>query len=356
MLQTLWTGGRRNIVRVRLKGLNSRRKKLADGTWKTYWYAWKGGPPLPGEPGTPEFMAAFNAAASAKVAMPSGVLKFVIMRYEDSAEFGQLAARTKSDYLKHLDAIEREFGTFPIEGLKSKRARVIFSEWKDKLAKRSLRQADYAWTVFARCLSWALKRGLIEANPLERGGRLYRASRAENVWTDDEEARFLAVASPQLRLAFLLAVWTGQRQGDLLSLAWSAYDGAKIRLLQSKGKVRVVIPVAAPIKALLDAEKRRSTIMLTQRNGKPWTEEGFRSSWRKAVIRAGITGRTFHDIRGTAVTRLALAGATEAEIVTLTGHSLRDVRSILDANYLQRDPKLAESAIAKLERRTKIPD
>jgi hypothetical protein len=56
---------------------------------------------------------------------------------------------------------------------------------------------------------------------------------------------------------------------------------------------------------------------------------------------------------GTAVTRLAIVGCTEAEIATITGHSLRDVRSILDANYLHRDPALAESAIKKLERGTK---
>jgi hypothetical protein len=61
---------------------------------------------------------------------------------------------------------------------------------------------------------------------------------------------------------------------------------------------------------------------------------------------------TFNDLRGTAVTRLAIAGCTEAEIVTITGHSLRDVRSILDAHYLSRDPALAESAIRKLEQGT----
>ena len=329
-------------MRVRLKGLNSRRKRLADGTWKTYWYAWKGGPRIDAEPGTPEFMAAFTALGSAKVALPSGVLKGVFMRYQDSAEFAQLAARTQLDYQKHLLAIDIEFGTFPIEGLKNRRARAIFYEWKDRLAKKSLRQADYAWTIFARCLSWALKRGLVEVNPLERGGRLYRATRAERVWTDDDEAKFMAVASPQLRLAFTLAIWTGQRQGDLLRLTWSGYDGKTIRLKQGKTGTRVVLPVAAQLRALLDAELRRSPIILTQRSGKPWTAEGFSSSWRKAVKRAKISGLTFHDIRGTAVTRLALAGATEPEIVTITGHSLRDVRSILDAHYLNRDPKLAE--------------
>ena len=38
--------------------------------------------------------------------------------------------------------------------------------------------------------------------------------------------------------------------------------------------------------------------------------------------RAGIVGVTFNDLRGTAVTRLALAECTEAEIATITGHSL----------------------------------
>jgi predicted transcriptional regulator len=51
-----------------------------------------------------------------------------------------------------------------------------------------------------------------------------------------------------------------------------------------------------------------------------------------------------------------LAGCTEAEIAAITGHTLRDVRSILDANYLHRDPALAEAAIRKLEARTKTPN
>ena len=78
----------------------------------------------------------------------------------------------------------------------------------------------------------------------------------------------------------------------------------------------------------------------------------FRASWRKACARAGIVGVTFHDLRGTAVTRLALAGCTEAEIATITGYSLRSVRAIIDTHYLARDSALGDNAIAKLERRT----
>ena len=114
----------------------------------------------------------------------------------------------------------------------------------------------------------------------------------------------------------------------------------------------MVVPVGTPLKAALNATTKRSTIILTTADGKPWTAAGFRASWRKACAKAGIEGVTFNDLRGTAVTRLALAECTEAEIATITGHSLRDVRSILDAHYLHRDPALAESAIRKLEKRT----
>ena len=44
-------------MRLRLKGINSITKRLANGSVRTYWYAWKGGPPLRGAPGTPEFVA-----------------------------------------------------------------------------------------------------------------------------------------------------------------------------------------------------------------------------------------------------------------------------------------------------------
>jgi integrase len=147
-------------------------------------------------------------------------------------------------------------------------------------------------------------------------------------------------------LPLTLALWTGQRQGDLLRLTWSAYDGNKIILRQSKTGARVSIPAGSPLKAALDATPKESPVILLSTDNKPWTEDGFRSSWRKACQAVGIRGVTFNDLRGTAVTRLAFAGCTEAEIVAITGHTLRDVRSILDAHYLHR----------KLEARTKTPN
>jgi integrase len=344
-------------MRVRLKGINSVRKRLADGTTKTFWYAWKGGPPLRGEPGSPEFVAAYNAAVATKVVPARGALFGVLQQYQDSEGFRGLAASTKRSYVALIKRVEKAFGDFPLAALTDRRSRGVFMAWRDKIAVASgRRQADYAWTVLARVLSWAEDRGLVAANPCAKGGRLYRGSRADKVWTADDEANFLVKAPAHLHLPLMLAIWTGQRQGDLLRLTWSAYDGTHIRLRQSKTKARVVIPVGAPLKAMLDATPRRSPVVLVNSEGKPWSSDGFRGSWRKACAAASIVGLTFHDLRGTAVSRLALAGCTDAEIATPTGHSLRDVHAILDAHYLNRDPALAESAVRKLESRTKTPN
>jgi integrase len=344
-------------MRVRLKDINRVTKRLADGTPRTYYYAWKGGPPLRGEPGTPGFIASYNEAVASKKTPPLGRLLSVLQAFQDSEDFRDgIAPRTRADYIGKIKLIEKAFGDFPLSAMTDARTRGIFKEWRERLAVASRRQADYAWVVLARVLSWGMDRGLVPANPCARGGRLYRGSRAESIWTPADEAAFLERAPAHLHLPLLLALWTGQRQGDLLRLPWSAYDGTHIRFRQSKGGKRVVIRVGAPLKAALDATPKRSTIILTNSDGKPWTPDGFRASWSKACKTAGVVGVTFHDLRGTAVTRLALAECTEAEIATITGHSLRGVRAIIDTHYLARDPALGESAIRKLERGTKAPN
>jgi integrase len=336
---------------IRAKGIHWSLCTLADGSRKIYWYAWKNGPRLVGEYGSPEFIASYNAAIATKVATPEGRLLALIQAYQKTEGFRGRRERTRADYIKHIVKIEQKFGDMPIKALADPRTRGILLDWRDELAVSSKRQADYTWTVLAKILSTAKDRGKITVNPCERGGRVYHGTRVDFVWSEDDEAAFLATAPAHLHLPLLLGLWTGQRQGDLLRLPWSAYNGQEVRLRQSKTSARVVIPIGAPLKAMLDATPRQSPIILVNSDDRPWTPDGFRASFFKARDAAGISGVTFNDLRGTAVTRLALVGCTEPQIVAITGHSMSDVRSILDAHYLHRDPELAREAIHKLEMR-----
>jgi integrase len=322
---------------------------LADGTEKIYWYAWKNGPRLVGEYGSPEFIASYNKAIASKVIAPDGRLQALIEAYQKTEDFRGLRNRTRTDYIKHIAKIEQKFGDMPIKALADPRTRGILLDWRDELAVSSKRGADYTFSVLAKILSTAKDRGKITVNPCERAGRVYHGTRIDSIWSEDDEAAFLATAPTHLHLPLLLGLWTGQRQGDLLRLTWSAYDGQWIKLKQSKTGERVLIPVGAPLKAMLDATPRQSPIILVNSEGRPWTSDGFRTSFFRARNAAGISGLTFHDLRGTAVTRLALGGCTEPQIAAITGHALSDVRSILDAHYLHRDPALAREAISRLE-------
>lgn len=338
---------------VVLKGIHKVKKRLANGETRVHFYAWRGGPAIHAKPGTPEFVREYHDAHASLRQPRAGTFMTVIAQYKASPEFTGLAESSRRAYLGYIKLIENEFGDLPLAALADRRVRGEFKGWRDSFAATP-RKADYAWTTLARIMSFAKDRGIIASNPCERGGRLYVADRTDKVWGETEIAAVLSAASPEIRLALMLALWTGQRQGDLLRLPWSSYDGSHLRLRQSKTGRRIAMPAGMPLKMLLDGTERRSPLILTNSYDRAWTSDGFRTSWSKACARAGVSGLTFHDLRGSAVVRLALAEATVPQIATFTGHSLKDVEAILDAHYLGRDVQLAEAAVLKLEKRTKL--
>jgi len=165
------------------------------------------------------------------------------------------------------------------------------------------------------------------------------------IWLPEDIEAFMAAASPEMQFAMVLALHTGQRQADILRLAWSQYDGASITLRQGKarqlGRAAPVIriPCTKALKATFDAARRRAAVMLTTKTGLPFKKRYFSDQWEYTCKAAGIDHLHFHDIRGTTVTMLAEAGCTLPEIVAITHHSLRRAQDILE-KYLARTSRL----------------
>jgi len=282
-------------MRVNLKGVHTTYKRLADGTLKKYYYAWKGGPRIDAEPGSAEFVRLYGEVSGQRN-RSTATLARLIDYFKDSSEYTELSKSSKRNYDLYLGLLERKFGPMPIAAIEDKRARGDFKEFRDSFSTTP-RKADYVWTTLARVLSVAKDRGKISVNVCERGGRLYESDRAEIIWGADDIREFCAVASPELQAALLLALWTGQRQGDLLRLTLAAYDGTHIRLKQSKSNSRIKVLAGAPLKSWLDGrmEKKLDAVtILTNSRGQPWTEDGFRTSWDKAFkkINLGICTST----------------------------------------------------------------
>lgn len=319
-------------------GVHVVHRRLATGKVASYHYAWRGGPRINAEPDTHEYLVEYTRLTrDRKETKRDGLLPELVFHYRRSPLFTGLSDDTKRSYDAAIDDIEAEFCDMPIDAISARGARSTFLEWRDQFSETP-RKADMLITVLARILSFAADREMIDRNPLERVGKLSHGTRRDAIWTDEMIAAFNKEASPALQLVMELARWTGQRQGDLIRLPWSAYDGAHIKLRQSKTGRMVRVKVYDELRAKLDATKREAvTILTTGRGKRSWTSSGLRASWRKACERAGIEGVTFHDLRGTFVTLAYRNGAAITEIAEVTGHSERDAEAIIRKHYLAGD-------------------
>ena len=104
------------MVRLHLKGINTARKRLADGSIKNYYYHRGTGKRIQGQPGTPEFVASYAEAAKPEQT-DTGTFSALITGYATSPEFGKPAEKTRKDYRRYLDALRDEFGSLPIDAL-----------------------------------------------------------------------------------------------------------------------------------------------------------------------------------------------------------------------------------------------
>lgn len=345
---------------VRLVGVHSVKRKLAAGEVVTYHYAWRGGPRIKAAEGSPEFTVEYCRLTRTRPFGPgAGTLAELIRTYVASEAYKARKASTRKGYDWAIDKIEAEFFDMPYGAIGERGFRQAVVTWRDEEFAETPRAGDLVIAVFRMILAFGLDREIIDKNPLEGIAKLSNGTRRDIIWTDDHVAKFKAKAPARMVLAMELARWTGQRQGDLLRLTWAAYDGNYLTLRQGKTGAGVSVKVAAPLKAILDAEKARvaarakepgavaALTILTNRSGLPFTE-GFRASWRKAVENAGITGVTFHDLRGTFITTAYRNGASIKEIASVSGHSEQDAERIIRKHYLRSD-----SAVLAFERGNK---
>jgi len=332
------------MVTVRLRGVHTVK---AGG--RVYHYAWRGGPRLKGEPGSPAFIASFNEAHARRKEPVRGTLKEVLTKYRASPEFTKLGAHTKRAYEKHLNTIEAKWGTIPLAALDDPEIRKRFIAWRDTMSATP-RTADMAIGVLKLLLSWAEERVYVTSNQAAPIRRLHRADRSDAIWTADDIAAFLGAASKELTWAVELALHTGLRQSDLIRLAWNHREGDALSLRTSKRGRHVTIPLTEGAKALLGRIERRGPVILTTERGKrPWTADGLRSSFGKACDRAGVK-RTFHDLRRTAATNLLSAGVEASQVALIMGWSEDDVEA-MKRKYVSRAAVVA-AVLAKLEKST----
>jgi integrase len=130
-------------------------------------------------------------------------------------------------------------------------------------------------------------------------------------------------------------------------MKWNDIRNGAIAVLQEKTGTHLLIPIHAELANVLERIPRVSVYVLTNTSGRPWTKDGFRTSWNKATSKIELSeGAVFHGLRKSAVITLLEAGCTDAEVAAVTGQSRQMVEHYSkDVNRR----RLARSAISKWE-------
>lgn len=352
-------------MRVRLRGINRVKKRLADGSIKIFFYHRATGARLEGEPHSPQFIASYAAAEKLVSDRLAGTLNNLIRDYTLSGEFGLLGKSTQSDYKRLLSYAESEFGDMPLAALDDRRVRNDFLAWRDRVAKeRGPRGADYRLSALSAMLTWAEERTIIVQNHLKDFRRVYHNDRSGIIWLPEHIEPFMKVAPIEVQEALIAALHLGISEGDMLRLPKTAYSGERIQYRRGKSRRHgkpgrlISIKCTKTLRRMLDnLPKTDATTLLTDGNGAPWKMDAFKKAWRAARDAAGIKAKDadgkevdlhWHDLRGTAVTMLSEAGVETQGIASITGHSLKHVEAILD-QYLARTKHLADAAIVLFE-------
>nr|WP_156315402.1 tyrosine-type recombinase/integrase [Mesorhizobium japonicum] len=339
---------------VALKGIHKVKRKLADGSTRVYHYAWRGGPKIEAKPHTEAFAleyAKLKALATPKIVETLETLidRFTGPEEKRNPDFLALADTTQTDHLYAFRLIKEKWPKLPVRLTQQKGMKAEIRKWHRSFAANP-RKADKLLFSLSKVFSYAVADELIDKNPCTGIERLYNGSRRESVWSQEQIKAFRAGAPAHLLLAFEMALHTGQRQGDLLVLSWKDYDGIYLQFRQSKGGKRLKVRVHSTLKAMLDPlDKDKLRILLNSRK-RPWTKDGFKTSWGKECSRLKIGAVTFHDLRGTFITERAREGSSVENIAKISGHSISEIKSVLEKHYLADDQDASDAVILRMER------
>jgi integrase len=179
-------------------------------------------------------------------------------------------------------------------------------------------------TMFNLAIKWKL----IYENPVKAVKSLQEPKHKYRILNEDEAKRFImaasASASKHLKPIILIALNTGMRRGEILSLRWHDIHldekYIEVRPEIAKSGKRRLIPINGMIEdALNRVERNGEFVFCNTKTGKPLTT--VRKAFLTACDKAKIGYVRFHDLRHTAGTWMVMSGIDLVTVKEILGHA-----------------------------------
>ncbi|MGI4819263.1 MAG: tyrosine-type recombinase/integrase [Janthinobacterium lividum] len=267
------------------------------------WWAW--------------YAQALSATPKSHANVEPGTIHALAIEYYRSSDFMKLKPSTRKTYKGILDRYRQDHGAKPANRMEPRHIR---KQMDDKANEPAA--ANNMLKVLRALMKFAVSRGLLQADPTYGVRMIAYASDGFHTWTEAEiqafESRW-AIGTNE-RLGFDLLLYTAQRSADVRRMTWKHVGDGRVIVTQEKTGQPIDIPIHPRLRTSLEVCTAGAGTIIKTKLGKSFSEKGFGNWVKKAAIAAGLPHCSAHGLRKAAARRLAEAGCTAHEIMSITGH------------------------------------
>lgn len=276
----------------------------------------------------------------------AGTMNALIADYYQCAEFTGLALSTRSTYRNQIESFRKVYGEGAVVEIRTKHLDAILGQVAKKSTAQAHKLRKRLGTLFRLAVKWEYR----DDNPMLNAGRVKHKTKGYQPWTEEDIANFRHYWKPGTpqRIAMEILLFTGLRRSDAVRIGRQHIQGNRIvaRIKKSQDEVEVSIPIHREFRAVLDTIQHHHLNFITTERGAARSEKAFTNWIIEAAKDAGLPAhRSPHGLRKSACIRLAEAGCTASEIMSITGHrNLAEVETYVRGANKE---KLSDSAITK---------
>lgn len=244
----------------------------------------------------------------------------ILARYEREC-LHELRPTTAKGYRRHIKQLLPLFGHYVASELEPRH----FADFLN--VRRGQVERVRALAVLSAALTKAVRRWFWLKTNVLRDVERPKSKPRDRLVSDTEFEAFKAQVPKRLQMSIMLAALTGQRQGDIIRFRWSDIRDNALYVQQGKTRKRIAIEISAGLEEVLDGcwlleggGHAGSQYILPTHTGRPYTSEGFRACWQRAMrkwMQLGNENFHFHDLRALAATKCA----TPEIAMRLLGHT-----------------------------------
>ena len=316
------------MARIRLKYVNAFANRGRKNGRLRYYFRRRGSKtvPLPGEPGSEAFMAAYAAALAglpetaieigASRTLPGSIDALVVAYYRSDA-WATLAPETRTTRRRIIERFRARHGAKSVASLRQDHILIMLREIERPSAKRT-------WLKTIRGLLQAAVPSMRKDNPTAGIASIkLPKTKGHYTLTNDEIEQYRThwPLGTQQRLVFEFALETVSRRGEIVRLGPQHVKNGRIYIERTHGSADVEILMSPELQAACDAMPKAHLTYIVTAYGKPRSKFGLGTDFAKWATAAGLPPRCrLHGLKKGGMCRLGYAGLTTLEIMAISGH------------------------------------